>query len=233
MYALGAFIAGFVASSSRDISAAGLQAGLLFPFGILLTTGPGLEISDAFTRFLALISAVFIGLIVQHTMWPVNPYKSLLQRISKSISLSGRIFQGIVTTRVTEREKVESLIVPLAATLPTTTSLLHDAEYVIRDNELHREDFIRIIESIEHIYADIETLKRTVFDYGDSAAVKSHRKTMGSINDKILRAFEEVSGQFSTKNDYTAEIRAIKNEVDERITEYRKSGSGGRLSLRA
>ncbi|MEM7007847.1 MAG: hypothetical protein AAF462_01800, partial [Thermodesulfobacteriota bacterium] len=64
LYSLATFIAAYIASSSKDIAVSGLQAGLLFPFGLLLTTGPNLDISDAFTRFLALFSAVFIGLIV-------------------------------------------------------------------------------------------------------------------------------------------------------------------------
>lgn len=224
LYVLGTFAAGYVASSSQDIAVAGLQAGLLFPFGILLTTGPDVDISDAFTRFLALLSAVFIGLIVQHTLWPSNPYNSLLQKISKSISLSGQIFSKIVTTEVSQKEKVESLVLPLAATLPTTASLLHDAEYVIREHELHREEFIQIIESIELIYADLETIKRTVFGSSYVDVIEENRKTMGSINESILAVFNEVSEQIKTKNDYTIQIKTLRKNMDDHITEYRKTG---------
>ncbi len=225
LYSLGTFMAAYVASSSKDISAAGLQAGLLFAFSIIITKGPAIDIHDPFTRFLALFSAVFIGLIVQHILWPMNPYKLLKQKISKSIDFSGRIISKLVMLDIKDRDNVDHLVLPLAASLPTSTSLLHDAEYIIRQDELHAEQFIHIIESIEKMYADIETLKRTIYENMDSELVHLYLDSMKPFYKRISSAFDEVSNQFNSGNDVTVEITSIIEEIKMHRIEFRESGA--------
>ena len=224
LYSLGTFVAAYIASSSKDIAAVGLQAGLLFPFGILITTGPDIDINEAITRFLALISAVIIGLIVQHTLWPVNPYKALLNKISKSIAYSGQIISKLLSPEIKDREKLDASVLPIAATLPTSTSLLHDAEYIIRENELHAEAFIKIIESIELIYAALETIKRTLLEYSDSGLIDFYLKSMEPKYLKMAKLFEEVAHQFDGKTTYTGQILSLKDEIEIQINKNRESG---------
>ncbi|MCZ6684497.1 MAG: hypothetical protein O6849_00765 [Candidatus Dadabacteria bacterium] len=224
LYSLGTFMAAYVASSSKDISAAGLQAGLLFAFSIIITKGPAIDIHDPFTRFLALFSAVFIGLIVQHILWPMNPYKLLKQKISKSMDFSGRIISKLLMLDIKDSDKVDRMVLPLAASLPTSTSLLHDAEYIIRHDELHTEQFIHIIESIERMYADIETLKRTIYENMDSGLVHIYLNNMKPFYKRICRAFDEVSKQFNSGNDVKVEINSIIEGVKKHRTELRESG---------
>ncbi|MEM7009488.1 MAG: FUSC family protein, partial [Thermodesulfobacteriota bacterium] len=225
LYSLATFIAAYIASSSKDIAVSGLQAGLLFPFGLLLTTGPNLDISDAFTRFLALFSAVFIGLIVQHLLWPTNPYSLLKEKISKSIRISGEIISDLITLKTENEEKAQKLILPLAAVLPTSTQLLHDAEYVIRSNELHAEEIIHIIESIEFMYADLETLNRTIIQFKDKSSMEDFITNLDSRYRQITELFEDVSGQFNSKHNFCDQINDLKTDIEEHVHEYRKEGS--------
>ena len=224
IYSLCTFVATYYASSSRDISVAGLQAGLLFPFGILLTTGPNLDIESALTRFLALFSAILIGLIVQHLLWPSNPYNMLKEKVSKSIRLSAQILNKLILLNNNETDMVDKGVLQLAASLPTSTSLLHDAEYVIREEELHAEHFIEIVESIELIYADLETLNRTIAGSNGRDLVHSYLIAIKEDHLKLCNLFEKVSYQFDTNQDSSEDISQFEVEMEKHVTKFRESG---------
>jgi len=224
LYCLGTFAAAYVASSSKDISVAGLQAGLIIPYALLYSTGYEVDLDTAFTRCMALLSTVLIAAIVHLLLWPVNPYKVLKQKISKAIAISGQILSKLLVQDIKEKEKVEKLVLPLAAILPTSTSLLHDAEYVIRQDDLHAEGFIHIIESIERIYADIETLKRTIYENIDSELIYLYLSHMEPLYEKTCRAFDEVSNQFNSGNDIAAEIASIIEGIQTHRAEFRDTG---------
>ena len=224
LYSLFTFVATYIASSSRDISVSGLQAGLLFPFGILLTTGPNLNIESALTRFLALFSAILIGLIIQHLLWPSNPYNMLKEKVSKSVRLSAQILNKLISLNKNEVDKVDKGVLQLAASLPTSTSLLHDAEYVIREEELHAEHFIEIVESIELIYADLETLNRTITGSNGRDLVHSYLNAINDEHLKICDLFDKVSYQFDTNQDFSDDISQLGEEMEKQVTKFRESG---------
>ncbi len=173
---------------------------------------------------MALFSAVLIGLIVQHVLWPTNPLKILKEKISKSIDFLGRIINKLVTLDINDPHKIDDIVLPLAASLPTSTSLLHDAEYIIREDELHAEQFIKIIESIELIYADLETLKRIINEGIDNPLINSFLNVMKDDYSKSCRLFEEVSHQFAKRECYSEEIAKLTEEIGKRVTQYRESG---------
>jgi len=224
LYSLGTFIAAYFAFSSKDISFAGLQAGLVIPYSMLYNTGPQVDLDTAYTRCMALISAAFIAAIVHILLWPNNPFNILKQKISKAVAISGQILSKLLTLDIKEKEKVEELVVPLAATLPTSTSLLHDAEYIIRQDDLHAEQFIHIIESIERIYVDMETLKRTIYDNLDSELFPLYLSNMKPFYERISAVFDEVSNQFSTDNANSDEISSIIEGIEEYRIKFRDSG---------
>ncbi len=224
LYSLGTFIAAYIASSSKDISFAGLQAGLVIPYSMLFNTGPQDNLDTAFTRCMALISAAFIAAIVHILLWPNNPFNMLKQKISKAVAISGQILSKLLIIDLKEKEKVEKLVLPLAATLPTSTSLLHDAEYIISRDDLHAEQFIRIIESIERIYVDMETLKRTIYDNLDSEVFPLYLANMEPFYKRISIVFDEVSNQFSTDNANSEEISSIIEGIEEYRIKFRDSG---------
>ena len=140
----------------------------MIPYSMLFNTGPQVDLDTAFTRCMALISAAFIAAIVHILLWPNNPLNLLKQKISKAIVVSGQILSNLLIVDIKQKETIEGLVIPLATSLPTSTALLHDAEYIIREDNLHAEEFIKIIESIEKMYAELETLKRAIYDDFDN-----------------------------------------------------------------
>ena len=224
LYSLGTFIAAYYATSSKDISFAGLQAGLVIPYSLLLSTGPQVDLDAAVTRCLALLSAAFIAAIVHILLWPVNPFTLLKQKISKAVTISGQILSRLLIIDIQENEKVDNLVLPLAATLPTSTALLHDAEYIIRQDELHAEEFIKIIDSIELMYADLETLKRTIYENMDSKLFHLYLNTMEPYYKRIGAAFDKVSNQFDSGDEILEEIASIVSGIEEHRADFRESG---------
>ena len=224
LYSLGTFIAAYFASSSKDISFAGLQAGLVIPYSMLFNTGPQVDLDTAFTRCMALLSAAFIAAIVHILLWPNNLFNLLKQKISKAVAISAQILSKLLVIDNKEKEKLEKLILPLAATLPTSTALLHDAEYIIREDDLHAEQFIQIIESIEKVYVDLETLKRTIYYNTDSELFPLYLDNMEPFYKRISAAFDEVSSQFNLDNDFAAEISSIAEGMQKHRIEFRNSG---------
>jgi hypothetical protein len=223
LYSLGTFTAAYVASSSKDLSFAGLQAGLVIPYAMLFNTGPQVDLDTAYTRCLALISAAFIAAIVHILFWPNDPFKMLKQKISKAVAISGRILSELLTMDIKEKEKVDQLVLPLAATLPTSTSLLHDAQYIINRDDLHAKQFINILESIERIYVDIETLKRSIYDKG-SDLFRIYLSNMKPFYKRMSVVFEEVSNQFNSDINHVAEISSIIEDIEEYRIKFRDSG---------
>lgn len=224
LYSLGTFVAAYIASSSKDVSFAGLQAGLVIPYAMLFNTGPQIDLDDAFTRCMALISAAFIASIVHILLWPNNPFNMLKEKISKAVAVSGEILSLILTRDIKEKEKVENLVLPLATILPTSTTLLHDAEYIISQDDLHAEQFIHIIESIERIYVDMETLKRTIYNNSESEVFPLYLANMEPLYESIYAAFHNVSNQFAKDNDYSDQITSIIEEIEDYRIKYRGSG---------
>jgi len=224
LYSLGTFIAAYIASSSKDISLTGLQAGLLFPFSILYVTGPGVDIEAALTRFLALFSSIFIGLIVQHLLWPSNPFKMLKEKVASSISFSGKILSTLIIRDRKDTEEIDKMILPLVASLPTSSALLHDAEYLLREDDLHSDQFISMIESIERIYAELETLKRVICQNIDSSLFESLLSTMKPYYMRLDSLFENISGQFDSRLQFTTELSELKADIEKQREEFRSSG---------
>lgn len=224
LYSLGTFIAAYFAFSSKDISFAGLQAGLVIPYGMLFNTGPQVDLDTAFTRCMALISAAFMAAIVHILLWPNNPLSLLKQRISKAIVVSGQILSKLLIVDIKQEETVQGLVVPLASSLPTSTALLHDAEYIIREDDLHAEEFIKIIESIEKMYAELETLKRAIYDNFDNKVFPLYLAKMEPLYKNISAVFDEVSNQFNLDNDFAKEISSLVEAIEQHRIEFRDSG---------
>jgi len=223
LFCAGFFMASYVTTNPKDISAAGLQAGLVIPYALLYNTGPQVDLDAAVTRFLALLSAVLIGLIVLHLVWPVNPYSQLREKISKAIRVSGGILDKLLTLDIKEKQRIDSLVLPLAASLPTSTSLLHDAEYVVRRDQLHAEQYLHIIESLEVMFAELETIKRLVFRNIDDGLFHLYLGHMAPDYKLLCSYFVQVSEQLGTKKDITLDISDLKLKIEADRAEFRDS----------
>ncbi len=224
LFCIGFFLASYATTSPRDISAAGLQAGLVIPYALLYTTGPQVDLDAALTRFLALLSAAFVGLIVLHLAWPVNPYTQLQKNISKSLRVSGGILSRLLMLDIKDKDMIDAKVLPLAASLPTSSALLHDAEYIMREEKLHSDEYIHIIESLEEMFADLATVKRTVYSHLDSELFHLYLDHMSDDYRKLCEYFDQASSLFgSSVADIPTKISELKVKIEEDRRVFRDS----------
>ena len=235
IYVLGTFVSAYVASGSQKIAFSGLQAGLMLPYVFFTTMGPQINLNLAIMRFFALLMASAIGLLVLHNIWPVSPYRELKKKISSALRISGAIFEQLLVLDEKEKEqvkdKIESLVNPLAATMPTSTSLLFDAQYIISDEKLHAEDFVHIIESLEVIYAELETLKKTMYAEIDNELLKNYLEHMAPDYRTLCGLFDRASRQFSTGDDPDTAALELSRQIQEHRKEFRETGFWKQFSL--
>lgn len=231
LFILGFFVAAYLASGRQTIAAAAFQAGLMMPYVLLIDSGPELALSTAKMRFLALLMATSIGLLVLHNVWPVNPYNQLKKKLSDAVRISGVIFGTLLKLDEKEKERIDSLVTPLAASLPTSTTLLADAQFLVATDKLHFEESLEIIDSLAKIYEELETLKRNVFAEMDNELLNLHLTHMAPDYKKICDYFERVSEQFAGGGDVSGEINSIKAEIVKHREEFRESGVSRRFGV--
>jgi len=224
LFCLGLFLASYVATGNRRIAYSGVQAGLMVPYVFLIDTGPEVNLDLAFTRFCALLMASAIGLIVLHNLWPVSPYEQVKKRISYALKVSGQIFVKLLTGDEKDRDRIESLVTPLAASLPTSSTLLFDARFVIGDEKLHGEEFVEIIGALEVIFSELETIKKTVYAGKDNKLLAEYIEKMTPSYQKISALFGATSAGFDTGQDLGAEISSLMEEIRKRRQEFRETG---------
>ncbi len=231
IFALGTFVSAYVASGSQRIAFSGLQAGLMLPYVFLSSPGPDISLSLAMMRMFALLMASAIGLLVLHNIWPVSPYRELKKKISSAIAISGTIFGKLLILDKSEKDKIESLVNPLAAAMPTSSSLLFDAQYIISDEKLHAEDFVHIIESLEVIYAELETLKKTMYAEIDNELLKNYLEHMAPDYRTLCGLFDRASHQFITGDDPGTAALELSRQIQEHRKEFRETGFWKQFSL--
>ena len=231
IFSLGSFVSAYVASGSQRIAFSGLQAGLMLPYVFFSTTGPGISLTLATMRMFALLMASAIGLLVLHTIWPVSPYRELKKKISSALAISGTIFGKLLVLDEAERGKIETLVDPLAAAMPTSSSLLFDAQYIICDEKLHAEDFVHIIESLEVIYAELETLKKTMYAEIDNELLKNYLEHMAPDYRTLCGLFDRASRQFLTGDDPDTAALELSRRIQEHRKEFRETGFWKQFSL--
>ena len=224
LFCLGLFVAAYVATGSMKIAYSGIQAGLMIPYVFLVNIGPEVNLDLAFTRLCALLAASAIGLIILHNLWPVNPYEQLKKKISYALGISGQIFARLLTGDEKDRGRIESMVTPLAASLPTSSSLLFDARFVIGDERLHGEEFVEIIASLEVIFSELETIKKTVYSGKDTALLAKYIEHMAPSYEKISAVFGAASSGFDARGDLCEEISGLMEEIKSRRQEFRASG---------
>lgn len=224
IFALGTFVSAYVASGSQRIAFSGLQAGLMLPYVFLSSPGPEISLTLAMMRMFALLMASAIGLFVLHNVWPVSPYNELKKKISSAIAISGTIFGKLLMLDESEKGRIESLVNPLAAAMPTSSSLLFDAQYIISDEKLHAEDFVHIIESLEVIYAELETLKKTMYSEANNPLLIKYLEHMGPDYSALCGLFDRASRQFYTKDDPAPAALQLTLQIQEHRQEFRETG---------
>lgn len=190
---LGMFLSTYVALGSERISYAGIQSGMVLPLALLISNGPPASMSMAFDRFLGIILGGVVVLAVLHFIWPQHPVRMLREKLSSALSDSGKILRLILGRRPGDLAELDSRIAAFESNLPTTASLHKDAGYILFGGYRNAECYLAIIDSLESVYAALDSLKRALYGGGDRSLMDSYLEHMGGRYERIVDVFEEVS----------------------------------------
>jgi len=217
LYFLATFIFSYVASGSAKYDFIGLQAGLMIPYSLLY------NLHAASTRVEALIISSAVGLIVLHFVWPIIPIRELRKNISKSLNTSGLILKKLLKLDEDENEKIKKLVIELAATLPTINLLFNDAKYLVDADNENTEEYLRIIEKIELIYIELESLNNIIYYHFDNDLINLYIASMRPEYEKFFRIFYQISDQFVSNTTITLDLQSLVREIECRREKFRKS----------
>ena len=218
---LGLFLATYVALGSERVSYAGVQAGLVLPLSLLITNGPPVSLNLALDRFLGIILGCLVVLFILHFVWPQDPIKLLKQKLSAAISDSGLILNLILGRRAGDMEELGREIDSLESKLPSSSALLKDAGYILFGDYKHAGQYLTIIESLEKIYVESESLKRVIYEGPDQSLIDKYMEYMGGHYEKMTDCFADAAsrlvstGKIAGSQDTAAVVEEIRNARDE------------------
>lgn len=223
---LGLFLASYISSGSERVAYGGVQAGFVLPIMLMVSNGPIGSLDPAVYRFIGIVMGGAISLLVLRFIWPVHPLKQLRDKLSFACVQSGVIFETLVGLKDRNRKELENLVVILASALPRTTSLLKDAHYALSRKDLHTEEFLEIIESLEIIYVELTTLDENIESGFDNSLVNTFLTYVEPYNKKITACFIEVALNLKSQIDKSHEIdtQLLIEEIDKQLTDFRQKG---------
>ena len=223
---LGLFLAAYISTGSERVAYGGVQAGFVLPIMLMISDGPIGSLDPAVYRLISIVMGGAISLLVLRFIWPVHPIKQLREKLSLAFIQSGVIFETLVRLKSKNRKEIESLIVKLATVLPWTTSLLKDAHYVISIKDLHTEEFLGIIESLETIYTELTTLDENIYGDFDNSLVEAFLTSLAPYSEKITTCFNEVAFRLKSDKNEGKEIdtQLLIEEIDKQLTGFRQTG---------
>jgi uncharacterized membrane protein YccC len=223
---LGLFIGSYITTGSERVSYAGLQTGIVLPLVMLTSNGPPLTLSIATARFVGVIVGGGIALLVLRLIWPVDPLDQLKKTLSTALQLCGSIFSTMLISQDKKEDEVKAMIVSLASDLPTISSLLIDAKYAIRLQKLYGEELLAIIESIENIYIEFETLNRSVYGERRSELLKEFLSYMKPCNERVVSVFNATAENLTSLKTMSPEINLepLMEQIDDRRDKFFKTG---------
>lgn len=226
---LGLFLGAYTASGSERVAYAGFQMGIVLPLILLGTDGPPTSFTIAIQRFVGVIIGGVIALMIVHFLWPVDPLEKLKERLSSALYRSGIVFKTLLRLSKQDEKNVESQVMTIASELPTSASLLKDAHYVIGERDLHSKEYIQVIESLEIIYAELESLRKAVYSAIDSELISKYIAFMSPCYESIGTAFdalsERVKGATGGAADGGVDIDELIKRVSSARAEFRESGA--------
>jgi len=223
---LGLFLASYVSTGSERVAYGGIQAGFVLPIMLMISNGPIGSLDPAVYRLISIVLGGAISLLVLRFIWPVHPIKQLREKLSLAFIQSGVIFETLVRLKGKNRKEMESLIVKLATVLPWTTSLLKDAHYMISIKDLHTEEFLEIIESLEIIYTELTTLDENIYGDFDNSLVEAFLTSLAPYNEKITNCFNEVAFRLKSQKDRSHGMytQLLIEEIDKQLGVFRRTG---------
>lgn len=89
-------IAAYIALGDERSSYFGVQFGVMIPMMLMMTTGPSLDLSLPFERFVGVIVAACVAALILHLLWPKEPYQMMLTALKKSRQAIGQFIAALI-----------------------------------------------------------------------------------------------------------------------------------------
>jgi len=224
---LGLFISTCLSLGSDRVAYAGVQAGLVLPLALLVSNGPPTTIDVAVGRLSGIIIGGATALIVLHFIWPVDPLKQLKNKLFEALKTSGEIFQTLLKLREEDEEKIKNLSTALASTLPKSEALFKDSQYMIMSKDVHADDFIDIIDSLDIIYVEYETLSKAIYNKKDHTLIDEYISFMSQSYNKIGSLFYEIAEEFKLETlsqTKPIDVPLFIKELNDQRLKFRETG---------
>lgn len=197
LFALGMFVAVYVASGPETMMFMGLQAALLVPYVFVIFEGPEWTLSNAITRTAALVVAAVVSVLVQRSIWPVDPltmFRKTTARALETIAASWRRLWEIGGTsegggRATAPKFPEALIQSFCQ----PAAWLKDSRYLVGSGHVAASRYARILGYLEEMLAEINLLDRLLRSSKDDAL---RERVNGHLSDTVVtiaEAFEALA----------------------------------------
>jgi len=223
-FILGGFIFSYLANGTTSSSYGWLHALLIVPFSLLVTNvGVVDDLSSAIQRGFALIVVACVGIVIQHTIWPVIPEKQLRSSISKSLVSTAKILQELLKMDINKSDEVRNLVRKQSDFLPSINTLFNDAKYLVNSEDENTHEYMIIIERIEYLYIQVESLYRGIYQNLDNRLLPLHLAHMKNNYDQLLDLIEKIALQLKDNSVNEVNFAIITKDFIENRDKFRAS----------
>jgi hypothetical protein len=175
----------------------GLQAALLVPYVFVIFEGPEWTLSNAITRTAALVVAAVVSVLVQRSIWPVDPlimFRKATARALEEIAASWRRLwetgtSGAGGTRATAPEFPEALIQSFCR----PAEWLKDSRYLVGSGHVAASRYAGILGYLEELLAELNVLDRLLRSSKDEALRQRANDQLRDTVVTIAEAFEALA----------------------------------------
>ncbi len=196
-FILGGIIFSYLANGTGSSSYGWLHALLIVPFSLLVTNvGVVDDLASAIQRGLALIVVACVGIAVQHLIWPVIPERQLRSSLNKSLISTTVILEELLRMDVTKSVEVKRLVRKQSEFLPAINTLFNDAKYLLSSEDENTHEYFNIIERVEFLYIQVESLFRGIYKHLDNRLLPLHLAHMKKNYDQLFDCIKEIARQF-------------------------------------
>ncbi len=197
LFALGMFVSVYVASGKEAMMFIGLQAALLVPYVFVIYEGPQWTLANATTRAAALVVAAAVAVLVQRSIWPVDPlikFREATARALDDIAASWRHLwetgeNGAGETRAGAPEFPDALIQSFCR----PAAWLKDSRYLVGSGHVAAKRYAPILGYLEELLAELNVLDRLLRSSGDGTLRKRAKRELADTIVTAARALEALA----------------------------------------
>ncbi len=227
VYALGVFIAVYVATGDEPVSFLGLQGALIIPYVFLIFEGPEWTLANAVTRAAALAISAAVAVVVQRLIWPVDPlvmFRGVVAKALADIALSWeRLWRaggvGGIGPTASGRDVSEDLVVSFSR----CAEWLKDSQYLTGSAHVAARRYARILGSLEEVLAELNLLVRVLEGNAGNRLIEDARDQLKEPIDTVGRGFEALASYYRDPADAVGLM-----ESRRRLAEVRDLANGHR-----